>query len=361
MYNIDEIMDMLDWNNPEEIQAKGRELAKNIRCINVFLQPGHKGHKKNVWDNCALILSERTDEELRPYTQQLCDWLLDLNWPGAFCIWDRLMNFKDKNRLLSSIETSISHAQARKEPEGSLIKFKNEYLSSNNTRCLSYLTCDASAIPSKEFSAEEFRMKKAIGIVVQDVNRSVPLELTNISYNGLSKYYSFTADCDHPSESRNCLLKKFKRIIREDSKGRVSFISSFPDYIEYMEECKRQNISTRTLFLFTDMGDVLWEDCVPMGEFLGYEFAYGSYSDPQFISILDTAPDLEPFRKQLNANGLFSDRKTAEEFGSFLYSAFPWLEEEMAYSETHVFEVWEIKQFDQNVEFRDRRSGQSNL
>ncbi len=128
MYSIDEIMDMLDWNNPEEIQAKGRKLAKHIRCINVFLQPGHEGHKKNVWDNCALILSERSDEELKPYMPELCRWLLDMNWPGAFCIWDRLLKFEDKDWLLRSLERRISCAIATKEPECSLLEFKEEYL-----------------------------------------------------------------------------------------------------------------------------------------------------------------------------------------------------------------------------------------
>lgn len=44
--NIDEIMDMLDWNNPPEVQEGGRVLARKVRCINVFLQPGHPGHVK---------------------------------------------------------------------------------------------------------------------------------------------------------------------------------------------------------------------------------------------------------------------------------------------------------------------------
>ncbi len=29
-----------------------------------------------VWDNCAMILSERTDEELSPYLLQLMEWLI---------------------------------------------------------------------------------------------------------------------------------------------------------------------------------------------------------------------------------------------------------------------------------------------
>lgn len=93
--NIDDIMDMLDWNNPPIVQEKGRKLAREIRCINVFMQPGHFGHCKNVWDNCAQILAERSDLELRPYFSKLLEWLEDMNWPGADCIFQRLIQFQD--------------------------------------------------------------------------------------------------------------------------------------------------------------------------------------------------------------------------------------------------------------------------
>ena len=42
MVNIDYIMELLDWNNSIEKQEQGVELAKEVKCINVFLQPG--GH-----------------------------------------------------------------------------------------------------------------------------------------------------------------------------------------------------------------------------------------------------------------------------------------------------------------------------
>ena len=104
MANIDEIMDMLDWNKPPEIQAKGRALACKIRCINVFLQPRHEGHGKNVWDNCALILSQKSDKELCQYIDKLLEWIFDMNWPGAECIFDRLKHFnKDENDIIEVI------------------------------------------------------------------------------------------------------------------------------------------------------------------------------------------------------------------------------------------------------------------
>lgn len=94
MCGIDEIIDMLDWNNSKEIQEEGRNKAKSIRCLSAFLQPYREKGSKEVWDNCAVVLSERSDEELRPYLQHLFAWLEDMNWPGAYCILDRLKRYK---------------------------------------------------------------------------------------------------------------------------------------------------------------------------------------------------------------------------------------------------------------------------
>lgn len=128
MCNIDEIMDMLDWNNPPEIQEKGRMLARTVKCFNVFLRPGHSKYKKNVWDNCAMILAEKTDSELRPYLWELFEWLADLNWPGTFCIWDRLKQFEDKEWLNSILLNRIDEAKARKDSAwlSNLLEFRGE-------------------------------------------------------------------------------------------------------------------------------------------------------------------------------------------------------------------------------------------
>ena len=99
MYNIDDIMDMLDWNQSKEEQEKGLKLAKNIKSINVFIQALDPKHNKNVWENCAKVLSERSDEELKPYIIPLLEWLQDMDWPGAFIIFERLKNYKDKNNF----------------------------------------------------------------------------------------------------------------------------------------------------------------------------------------------------------------------------------------------------------------------
>ena len=112
MYNIDEIMNMLDWNNSIEIQQKGIELAKLIKSINIFILPMHPGCNKNVWENCAQILVDKSDEVLNPYLTNLLEWIEDLNWPGALIIMERLKNFSETEMLTFAVEESTKIASA---------------------------------------------------------------------------------------------------------------------------------------------------------------------------------------------------------------------------------------------------------
>lgn len=99
MNEIDYIMSLISWDRDIVDQKKGIEKAKEVENINVFLQPRNRGFDKNVWDNCALILADRTDEELSPYLFELLSWLQDMNWPGAYCILNRLNKIGDKTAL----------------------------------------------------------------------------------------------------------------------------------------------------------------------------------------------------------------------------------------------------------------------
>ena len=112
MYNIDEVMDMLDCNNDVEIQEKGIELAKNVKCINVFILPKHSKCNKNVWENCAKVLANRTDKELQPYLIDILLWIEDMNWPGAIIIDDRLKKFHDMKMLSFAIKECVKRASA---------------------------------------------------------------------------------------------------------------------------------------------------------------------------------------------------------------------------------------------------------
>ena len=115
MVNIAEIMDMLDWHMPSEIQFKGISLARNIETIIPFMQPLTPNHNKNVWKNCAVIIAEKSDEKLKPHLVELLEWLQDMNWPGAFCVLDRLKKYSDNNSILSAISICLQRANARND------------------------------------------------------------------------------------------------------------------------------------------------------------------------------------------------------------------------------------------------------
>ena len=121
MIDITQIMDMLDWNMSPEIQSKGISLAKNIETIIPFIQPLTPKYNKNVWGNCAVIIAEKSDEELKPHLVELLEWLQDMNWPGAFCILNRLQNYSDENSIRNAIAVCLEKAK----------KCKNEVWESN--------------------------------------------------------------------------------------------------------------------------------------------------------------------------------------------------------------------------------------
>ena len=115
MVDITYIMDMLDWHMPPEIQSQGIYLAKSIKTITPFVQPLSPKHNKNVWENCAIIIAEKNDEELKPHVLQLLEWLQDMNWPGAFRILDRLQKYSDNNFIYNAINICIQKAQSNND------------------------------------------------------------------------------------------------------------------------------------------------------------------------------------------------------------------------------------------------------
>lgn len=115
MVGIDEIIDMLVWNRPEEVQKEGLRLAREVKCLNAFVQPCFSGYSKNVWDNCALVLAERSDEELQPVIIELFRWLEDMNWPGAECIYDRLKRYQKNDMYYFGLNTCMTVAKALHE------------------------------------------------------------------------------------------------------------------------------------------------------------------------------------------------------------------------------------------------------
>ncbi len=115
MKNIDEIMEMLDWNNSVEVQKEGINRAAQIEDISIFLQPIDARYNKNVWDNCAFILSLKDDEQLEPYAMEVLSWTKDLNWPGALEIIERLKKVSQSHVFLAALEKSVEEAKKAQE------------------------------------------------------------------------------------------------------------------------------------------------------------------------------------------------------------------------------------------------------
>lgn len=106
--DLDVIFDLLNWASTEEDFQKGLLLSRSIKCLSVFLQPSIG---KSVWDGCAEAVALRDDQELYYYKVPLLEWLQDLTWPGAVCIWHRLQNYKDKEDLRQSLSLCLQKAQ----------------------------------------------------------------------------------------------------------------------------------------------------------------------------------------------------------------------------------------------------------
>ena len=104
-------MKLLDWNNPEKLQERGRFYAEQLDDIQVLIQPVKKEYSKNVWDNCAAVLEKKSDEELKPYLGELLEWLQDRNWPGAERIFYRLRTYRDQEALINEVHTCIQRAE----------------------------------------------------------------------------------------------------------------------------------------------------------------------------------------------------------------------------------------------------------
>lgn len=107
MQKIKQIYRMLDCNNSVEIQTEGKNLARKVTNLSLLIQPENM---IMAWKNCAIVLSEKSDEELAPYLDSLLDWLQDINWDGAIIILNRLKYYYDE-RLAVSIENAVSKAQ----------------------------------------------------------------------------------------------------------------------------------------------------------------------------------------------------------------------------------------------------------
>ena len=112
MISTDYILSLLDCQRTAEEQNQGLRLANCISNINVFIMPHCEEYGKNVWKNCALIICEKSDDNLFSYISDLMFWLQDMNWPGAVTVFERLKRFENKSFLNRCCNEVIKFSQA---------------------------------------------------------------------------------------------------------------------------------------------------------------------------------------------------------------------------------------------------------
>lgn len=115
---LDEIYESFIWDSSytdDEYESKitaGINEAKKYKYLYPFIQPMIPEKSKSIWEPCARVVAFKSDEELKPYLYLLFEWLQDLNWPGAYVIYDRLL--KMPYTLLKS-ELSFCKRRAKEE------------------------------------------------------------------------------------------------------------------------------------------------------------------------------------------------------------------------------------------------------
>ena len=111
MKDIDEIYAMLDWNQPNEIQKQGIDYAKNLDLLHLFIQPMDYKYPKNIWENCSIVVCSKSDAELQEVLVLLMEWIQDLNWPGAFNVFDRLRDYNKNTAFYTAYNECINKAE----------------------------------------------------------------------------------------------------------------------------------------------------------------------------------------------------------------------------------------------------------
>lgn len=115
---LDEIYESFIWDSSytdEEYETKisvGINEAKKYKYLYPFIRPVIPEKSKCIWEPCARVLALKTDEELKPYLCLLFEWLQDLNWPGAYVIFDRLLKMP-----FSLLENELNACKLRAEQE----------------------------------------------------------------------------------------------------------------------------------------------------------------------------------------------------------------------------------------------------
>lgn len=111
----DDLYRLLDYNNSIANQQKGIAEAMEYYTLHYFLHPSKSlcgfSNNKDVWKNCAIVVSAQTDEKLEIYLLELFDWLKNMNDPGAEIIMERLKKYKRNSIFLLALGLRLNKAK----------------------------------------------------------------------------------------------------------------------------------------------------------------------------------------------------------------------------------------------------------
>ena len=110
--DVNQLFGML-LSDDEEVQKEGVELAGDIKDLSIFILPTEG---KKLWENCARVLTNKTDEELEPYLFPIFDWFRDANWPGFMTIYERLKKMPAR-MIVCAYRFAITMAQETQRDE----------------------------------------------------------------------------------------------------------------------------------------------------------------------------------------------------------------------------------------------------
>ena len=125
MLEITKVYKMLNWKNSREVILEGMRLAEKIDDLSLLIMPPAE---PSVWENTAIILSRKSDEELVEYLPKLFEWLCDTNWPGAMTIYNRLLSVP-REMLMTPYNKALQESRNTHDQlwEEILIDFMKDY------------------------------------------------------------------------------------------------------------------------------------------------------------------------------------------------------------------------------------------
>lgn len=105
--DVNRMFELLRDDNSYDLQKQGLNMARKIDFLSILFQPSED---QSVWDNCALVLCEKSDNDLIHYRYEMLKWLQDANWPGFIRIFSRLKAM-DATQLVHSYVNTVKEAK----------------------------------------------------------------------------------------------------------------------------------------------------------------------------------------------------------------------------------------------------------